>query len=296
MESEASAAAQVAAGNEAMLEAAFRTGDFTAAEAQLTEARRRAEKDGDRATEAAAIDRLGMLMHFRQLDGDFARADTAGEEALFQRALTIRREIGDLAGAADSLFGIGLVHQVYGGDWDTAMPYYWEALALAEQHAGPITRSEVHRHVGFYYAVADQQPDRALLHLQKSDELRAEHGDARWIPGGTLALGEALIAAGRRDEGLAKLREAIQQARDAGLRPERMAWFEQSLREAEEPQAAKQQAEDEQAAKQQAEDEQAAKQLAEDEQAIEQQAGKQQAEDEQAGDRQAGDRRGEEES
>src|SRR5919112_1023789 len=105
MEPEASAAAQVAAGNEAMLEAAFRTGDFTAAEAQLTDARRRAERDGDRATEAAAIDRLGMLMHFRQLDGDFAQEDTAGEEALFQRALTIRREIGDLAGAADSLFG-----------------------------------------------------------------------------------------------------------------------------------------------------------------------------------------------
>jgi tetratricopeptide (TPR) repeat protein len=281
MEPEASAAAQVAAGNEAMLEAAFRTGDFAAAEAQLTEARRRAEKDGDRATEAAAIDRLGMLMHFRQLDGDFARADTAGEEALFQRALTIRREIGDLAGAADSLFGIGLVHQVFSDDWDTAMPYYWEALALAEQHAGPITRSEVHRHVGFYYAVADKQPDRALFHLRKSHELRAEHGDPRWIPGGTLALGEALIAAGRRDEGLAMLREAIRQARDAGLRPERMAWFERSVREAEEQQAAKQQAEHEQATEQRTEDEQATEQR---------------AEDEQAGDQQAGDQRGEERS
>jgi tetratricopeptide (TPR) repeat protein len=130
------------------------------------------------------------------------------------------------------------------------MPYYWEALALAEQHAGPITRSEVHRHVAFYYAVADRQPDRALFHLQKSHELRAEHGDPRWIPGGTLALGEALIAAGRRDEGLDKLREAIQQARDAGLRPERMAWFEQSLREAEEQHAGTEPADDEQTGKQ----------------------------------------------
>jgi tetratricopeptide (TPR) repeat protein len=230
---ETSPAALLAAGNEAMLEAAFRTGDFAAAEAHLTEARKRAEQAGDRAAEAAAVDRLGMLMHFRQLDGDFAAADTAGEEALFQRALTIRREIGDLAGAANSLFGIGLVHQVFSRDWDTAMPYYWEALALAEQHAGPITRSEVHRHVGFYYLVADEQPDRALFHLQRSHELRAEHGDQRWVPGGTLALGEAMIAAGRRDEGLDLLREAIRQAQETGFRPERIAWFEQTLREAE---------------------------------------------------------------
>jgi tetratricopeptide (TPR) repeat protein len=233
METEATAATLLAAGNEAMLEAAFRTGDFAAAEQALNEARAVAEKAGDRASEAAALDRLGMLMHFRQLDGDFAAADTAGEEAMFQRALTIRREIGDLAGAADSLFGIGLVHQVFSEDWDTAMPYYWEALALAEQHAGPLTRSEVHRHIGFYYLVVDVQPERALFHLQTSHDLRAEHGDERWIPGGTVALGEALVAVGRRDEGLRRMREAVQQARDAGLRPERITWIEQSLTEAE---------------------------------------------------------------
>ncbi len=233
METEATAEALLAAGNEAMLEAAFRTGDFATAEETLNEARAVAEKAGDRASEAAALDRLGMLMHFRQLDEDVAHADTAAEEALFQRALTIRREIADLAGAADSLFGIGLVHQVFSEDWDTAMPYYWEALALAERHAGPLTRSEVHRHIGFYYLVADVQPERALFHLQTSHDLRAEHGDERWIPGGTVALGEALVAAGRRDEGVQRMREAVQQARDTGLRPDRIAWIEQSLTEAE---------------------------------------------------------------
>jgi tetratricopeptide (TPR) repeat protein len=233
METEASAAALLAAGNEAMTEAAFRTGDFAAAEQMLNEARAVAEQTGDRAGEAAALDRLGMLMHFRQLDGDFALADTAAEEALFQRALTIRRDIADLAGAADSLFGIGLVHQVFSEDWDTAMPYYWEALGLAEQHAGPLSRSEVHRHIGFYYLVVDVEPERALFHLQTSHDLRAEHGDERWIPGGTVALGEALVAAGRRGEGVQRMREALQQARAAGLRPQRIAWIEQSLAEAE---------------------------------------------------------------
>jgi len=223
----------LADGNEAMIEAAFRTGDFAPAEELLTAARAQAVEIQDRAAEAAAIDRLGMLMHFRALGEDLAHADTAAEEALFQQALIIRREIGDLAGAADSLFGIGLVHQVFSDDWATAMPYYWEALALAEQHAGPLSRSEVHRHVGFFYLVSDVQPERALFHLRTSAELRDEHGDPRWIPGGLLALGEALIATGEREEGLRLLREAVEQGRKVGFPPQRMAWMDESLAAAE---------------------------------------------------------------
>jgi tetratricopeptide (TPR) repeat protein len=235
MGTETSVATLLADGNEAMLEAAFRTGDFAPAEELLTAARAQAQQNQDRAAEAAAIDRLGMLMHLRALGEDFALADTAAEEALFQQALIIRREIGDLAGAAESLFGIGLVHQVFGDDWATAMPYYWEALALAEQHAGPLTRSEVHRHVGFFYLVSDVQPERALFHLRKSAELRAEHGDPRWVPGGTLALGQALIANGEREEGLRLLREAVEQGREVGFPPHRMARMEQTLSDAEAP-------------------------------------------------------------
>ena len=219
----------LADGNEAMVEAAFVTGDFAQAEELLTAALAQAKEHKDRAAEAAALDRLGMLMHFRAIGQDFALADTAAEEALFQQALVIRREIGDLAGAADSLFGIGLVHQVFGDDWDTAMPYYWEALALAEKHAGPLTRSEVHRHVGYFYLVSDVQPERALFHLRTSAELRDEHGDARWIPGGKLALGEALIATGEREEGLRLMREAVQQGRDAGFPPDRLARMDEAL-------------------------------------------------------------------
>ncbi|MET8147770.1 tetratricopeptide repeat protein [Actinoplanes sp. NPDC049668] len=223
----------LAAGNEAMLEGAFRTGDYGEAEQTFQALLSRARADGDRALEAAALDRLGMLMHFRALEGDLEQADADGEEALFQQALAIRRDLGDPVGTAESLFGVGLVHQVLRRDWDAAMPCYREALDLAEAHGDLLLRSEVHRHVGFYYAMSDLRSDKALEHLRISHDLRAELGDPRWIPGGTIALGIAELADGRRERGLARVREAVAQAHEAGLAPHRVEWMENFLRDAE---------------------------------------------------------------
>jgi tetratricopeptide (TPR) repeat protein len=223
----------LAAGTEAMTEAAFRTGDYEPAERTFQELLSRARADGDRALEAAVLDRQAMLMHFRALESDIDKADSEGEEALFRQALEIRRDLGDPAGTAESLFGLGLVHQVLRRDWETAMPHYWEALDLADRHGDLLLRSEVHRHVGFYYAMSDLQSDKALEHLRISHELRAELGDPRWIPGGTIALGIAELTAGLREQGLARVRQAVAQAHEAGLSAERTAWMEQFLAKAE---------------------------------------------------------------
>ena len=224
----------LAAGNEAMVEAAFRTGDYEAAERTFEELLTQARADGDRALEAAVLDRQAMLMHFRALeDEDLGKADSEGEEALFQQALEIRRDLGDPAGTAESLFGVGLVHQVLRQDWEAAMPYYWEALDLADRYGDLLLRSEVHRHVGFYYAASDLQSDKALEHLRISHELRAELGDPRWIPGGTMALGIAELADGLREQGLAHVRAAVAQGREAGLSPHRIAWMQDFLDKAE---------------------------------------------------------------
>lgn len=233
MRTDESASYLLAAGAEAMIEAAFRTGDYTDAEAMLQSALVRARADGDRFTESAGLDRLGWLMHFQALDQGLDQADADAEEALFQQALAIRRDIEDLAGVAGSLFGVGLVHQVLRRDWDAAMPYYWEALALADEHGDEITRSEVHRHVGFFYLVRDVQPDKARHHLRISQQLREVHGDPRWIPSGTLALGQAELRLGNRAEAVRHLREAVRQAREARLRRERIEAAEESLRRAE---------------------------------------------------------------
>lgn len=233
MRTEETAGYLLATGSEAMIEAAFRTGEYADAEAMLQSALVRAGSDGDDVTESAALDRLGWLMHFRALDQGLDQADADAEEALFQQALAIRRDIGDLAGVAGSLFGVGLVQQVLRRDWDAAMPYYWEALALADEHGDWITRSEVHRHVGFYYLVRDVQPDRARHHLRDSLQMREVHGDPRWIPSGTLALGQAELRLGNRAEAVRYLREAVRQAREAQLRQQLIEAAEESLRRAE---------------------------------------------------------------
>jgi hypothetical protein len=112
------------------------------------------------------------------------------------------------------------------------MPYFWEALTLAE-HADVISRSEIHRHVGFYYLVADPQPDKAARHLSTSLELRHQHDDKRWLPSGMQALGSAMLAAGHQDEAVELIREALDQAHVVGLRPSRISGIEESLRLAE---------------------------------------------------------------
>ena len=58
--------------------------------------------------------------------------DSGPELELFERPLAIRRQIGDATRAPESLFHLGLVHQVLRGDWDASIPLFQEALSLAE--------------------------------------------------------------------------------------------------------------------------------------------------------------------
>jgi tetratricopeptide (TPR) repeat protein len=232
MGSEPTAGALLAAGSEALVEAAFRTGDYLPARQLLEAARLRAREARDRIDEGAALTKLGMLLHFQALGGDLAQADWAAEERLFQAALAIQRDADDPAGAAEALFGLGLVHQVLRGDWQTALPFYREALTLAERYADEMVRSEVHRHIGFYYVYAAGDPTQGLRHLRMSQVLRERYGDPRRVATGTLALGEAELAAGNRAEALRLLREAVHQARSAGLSAQRVGWATRALSDA----------------------------------------------------------------
>jgi tetratricopeptide (TPR) repeat protein len=122
-------------------------------------------------------------------------------------------------------------------DWSSAMPYYWQALELAyasDSDGDLYLRSEVHRHVGFYYLAEDEQPLAAVRHLQLSLDLREELGDPRRIPSGQVALGRAELAAGHRERAVEVLTSAVAQAKEAGLRAERVADAERALREAQE--------------------------------------------------------------
>jgi tetratricopeptide (TPR) repeat protein len=160
--------------------------------------------------------------------GGPAAADTAGDTAAMEHGTAD-------AGTAQALFGLGLVFQVLHNDWMTAMPYFWQALDLVSKPdtaADPYLRSEVHRHVGFYFLVEDVRPPEAVRHLQLSLDLREELADPRRIPSGLQALGLAELNAGNRDRAVELLTRAVAEARAAGLSQQRIEDAEQDLRQA----------------------------------------------------------------
>ena len=229
------------AAEEALTEAAFRTGEFTDAERLFGEALTLARLEGDREAEALAIGGLGMARHYRniaKLVGGLmpADADVADEEELMRRTLAIWQEIGDPAGTARALFGVGLVFQVLRRDWDAAMRYFWPAFGLAEavEESGDLYgRSEIHRHLGFYYLLEDVRPQEAVRQLGYSLALREKLGDPRRIPSALAALGEAEMAAGNLQRAVELLSRALTLAREANLQPWRIQDAEQTLGQAE---------------------------------------------------------------
>ena len=235
------ARALCAAADEALTEASFRTADFTEAEQLFSEARDLAARDGDLDGEALAITGLGMTQHGRnimRLAGNEALSDSdvAAEERLMRRALAAWQETADAAGTARALFGMSLVFQVLRRDWDSAMPYLWQAFGLAEavEESGDLyAASEIRRHVGFYYLYKDVRPGEAVRQLGHSLALRERLADLRRLPSALVALGQAGLAAGEPRRAAESLYRAVELARAAGLLPWRIQDAEQALAEAE---------------------------------------------------------------
>jgi tetratricopeptide (TPR) repeat protein len=230
-----------AAAEEALTEAAFRSGEFSDAERTFGQALTMARQHGDRSAEARALGGLGLVRHYRAIARLVAGlapddAEVAAEEELMRGALAIGRETGDAAGTARALFGMGLVFQVLHRDWAAAMPYYWQAYGLAEavEESGDLYAcSEIHRHLGFYYLIEDVRPAEAVRRLGYSLALRERLGDARRLPSGLVALGEAEMAAGNLPRAVELLSQAARLAREAGLLPWRIQDAERSLGKAE---------------------------------------------------------------
>jgi tetratricopeptide (TPR) repeat protein len=231
----------LAEGDDALTEAAFRSGDYERARELLESARDEAARVEDVAAQARSLDLLGLLLHYENIGtlmgGSAVSPDAVeAEERMFRQALACWQQLGEPVGAAQSLFGLGLVFQVLHSDWMTAMPYYWQALGVVadpDAKADIFLRSEVHRHVGYYFLVEGMQPSEAERHLQISLDLREELGDSRRIPSGLLALGQAMLESGSRDRAVELLRRAVAESRAADLLPERIREAERALAEAE---------------------------------------------------------------
>jgi len=232
----------LAAADEALIEAGFRTGRFEDAERLARAARERAGREEDGTGQAEATNVLGHVLHYRCITAlmDGARpdpADVAGELEQFTEALAEYEKLGDEAGVARASFGLGLFEQVLNEDWDAAMPHYRrsEALIPALEAAGDLyTRSEIHRHLGFYHLVADEQPAIAVEHLQISLDLREQQGEPRRVPSGLVSLAWAERENGNARRAVLLLRRAVELARAERLAPARIADAERELEAAEE--------------------------------------------------------------
>jgi tetratricopeptide (TPR) repeat protein len=229
-----------AAGAEALTDASFCTGEFAAAERLFDAALARATRAGDRAGEAGALGGLGRARHLRNIatlatGGTPDEADVAAEEELLVRALALWRETGDAAGTGRALFDVSLVFQVLRRDWATGMRYLWPAVGLADavEEGGDVYgRSEIHRHLGFYYLVEDIRPREAVRQLTHSLALRERIGDPRLIPSALVALAQAELARQNAPQAVALLTRAVATARGASLLPWRVRDAEESLRKA----------------------------------------------------------------
>jgi tetratricopeptide (TPR) repeat protein len=164
-----------------------------------------------------------MLLHYRAIEltpEERAAVDPGPEQELFEQALAARRELGDVEGTAESLFQLGLVHQVLRRDGETAAPLFREALSLIEtvHDADPLLRSEIHRHVGFDLLVREERHDEAIEQLRISLEVRRGLPERGWTVSGLTALAMAERLAGRLDDAAAHAREALEFARAEGLK------------------------------------------------------------------------------
>ena len=228
--------ALVERGRAALAEAYLRTGDYDAVDLVVEQALASAESAGDRMAEAAAVALQGMTLHFRAIDlppEERSAVDPGPEEALFEHALAQRRELDDVEGIAESLYQLGLVHQVLRRDLETGSPYVREALVLIEAvpDAEPLLRSEIHRHVGFDLLLREERHDAAIFHLRTSLELRRQLPERGWIVSALIALALAQRLAGRPEEAVASSREALALASDQRLRERFVAGAENSLRD-----------------------------------------------------------------
>lgn len=212
------AADLLADGRDALIEAAFYSGDFTGAGALLEAACAEAEADGDVSVLAGALDQLGFLQHWRNIDSAPGDRDVDAELLLFERALAMRRENGDATGMAESLFHVGLVYQLFKRDWDAAQAYLEKALPLADAAGDLVLVSEIHRHTGAYHWVHKQDFPAALQCFRHSLALRETTDHAGWIASGLITLGQCELASGDAGSARSHLERALQIAMAGNLR------------------------------------------------------------------------------
>jgi hypothetical protein len=136
---------------------------------------------------------------------------------LFERAAQLYQMLGDVRGEGESLFWVGIVHQVVRHDDDTAVPILQRSYELATR-ADTLTLSYALRHLGVAEHAAGRL-DAARERLEESVRLRREIGFMPGVAASLVGLSYIAVAQGRRDEARALVEEAGAIAEASGADP-----------------------------------------------------------------------------
>jgi tetratricopeptide (TPR) repeat protein len=190
------------------------------------DARAAAGRELDRAETLVLLGR-GRLLHARFLAD---RREDPEELRLFERAVALARDTGDRRLLGESLFWLGLFHQVVRGDDDLALPLLEESYRLAREARDTKLMSCAVRHRGFAYDAAGRR-EEAWAAFQESVELRRSDGFLPGVAAGLLTLGEVAAERGRDEEARTHYAEARSLAERVGAAPfvRRIADAEEAL-------------------------------------------------------------------
>ena len=172
-------------------------------EQAIADVERVAAARGDSGLEAFALSRRGLALHGEFLR-DRSRGEPPEEMPYFERALAIRRETGDEHDIAESLFHVGLVHQVVRDDNETARPLFEESLRRAPD---PLMQSYVLRHIAFCDAAAGDTETAERRH-EEALELRRRVGWQGGIAAQLAAVADLRARRGDRERAGELAREA----------------------------------------------------------------------------------------
>lgn len=146
----------------------------------------------------------GRIIHARFLQEGH---EDPHELVLFERAAQLYQMLGDVRGEGESLFWVGIFHQVVRHDDAAAVPVLQRSYELAAQAGDKLTLSYALRHLGIAEHAAGRL-DAARERLEESVRLRREIGFLPGVSANLVGLTYIAVAQGRPDEAHALIEEA----------------------------------------------------------------------------------------
>ena len=129
--------------------------------------------------------------------------------------MTIRQEIGDRAGEGTTLNNISQIYKAR-GDYETALDYLKRSLTI-RQEIGDRSGTIATLHNMAMIAHQKQDMQQMMEYEMQAYAIAKETGDAKGLFNVGPVVGQLLFAAGKKEEGLAVVRESYEIGRKAGM-------------------------------------------------------------------------------